>query len=117
MPYGLILLQQLYLRNIEGLEYLPRPFTCCGAFPALITFRLCGWWALVEFPEVDEGALPKLRTLDLSGCESLRTLPLSLELLPSLRELIVSDCDLTLQDSCRTNCENSSIWKSFDIQY
>ncbi len=63
MPYGLIQLQELYLCGIKGLEYLPRSFTCCGAFPALITFKLCGWWTLVEFPEVDEGALPKLRTL------------------------------------------------------
>ncbi|KAH9569575.1 hypothetical protein CY35_03G140600 [Sphagnum magellanicum] len=117
MPYGLIQLQKLYLCASEGLEYLPRSFTCCGAFPALITFELCGCWALVEFPEVDEGALPKLRTLDFSGCESLRTLPLSLELLTSFRKLIVSDCDLTLQDSCRTNCEKSSIWGRFDIQY
>jgi len=117
MPYGLIQLQELYLCSIKGLEYLPRSFTCCGAFPALITFGLHGWSTLVEFPEVDEGALPKLRTLDFSGCESLRTLPLSLELLTSLRELDVSGCDLTLQDSCRTNCEKSSIWKRFDIQY
>jgi hypothetical protein len=117
MPYGLIQLQKLYLWDIEGLEYLPRSFTCCGAFPALTTFKLCCWSTLVEFPEVDEGALPKLRTLDLSSCGSLRTLPLSLELLTSLRRLIVSDCDLTLQDSCRTNCEKSSIWRRFDIQY
>jgi len=116
MPYGLIQLQKLYLWDIEGLEYLPRSFTCCGAFPALITFELCGWSMLVEFPEVVEGALPKLRTLDLRRCYSLQTLPLSLELLPSLRKLIVSDCDLTLQASCRTNCEKSSIWRRFDIK-
>ncbi len=117
MPYGLIQLQKLSLCDIKCLEYLPRSFTCCDAFPALITFELCGWSTLVEFPEVDEGALPKLRSLDFSGCGSLRTLPLSLELLTSLRKLIVSDCDLTLQDSCRTNCEKSSIWRRFDIEY
>jgi hypothetical protein len=117
MPYGLIQLQELYLWDIEGLEHLPRSFTCCGAFPALITFQLCYLSRLVEFPEVDEGALPKLRTLDLRHCYSLQTLPLSLELLTSLRKLDVSDCDLTLQDSCRTNCEKSSIWRRFDIQY
>ncbi|KAH9569558.1 hypothetical protein CY35_03G139800 [Sphagnum magellanicum] len=38
MPYGLIQLQKLYLWDIAALEYLPRSFTCCGAFPALITF-------------------------------------------------------------------------------
>jgi len=117
MPYGLIQLQKLYLGGIKGLEYLPRSFTCCGAFPALIKFELYGWSTLVEFPEVDEGALPKLRRLDFSGCRCLRTLPRSLELLTSLRELIVIDCDLTLQDSCRTYCEKSSIWRRFDIRY
>ncbi|KAH9569582.1 hypothetical protein CY35_03G140900 [Sphagnum magellanicum] len=117
MPYWLIQLQKLYLCDIRGLEYLPRSFTCCGAFPALITFKLHVWTTLLEFPEVDEGALPKLQTLDFSACESLRTLPRSLELLTSLRKLIVADCDRTLQDFCRTNCEKSSIWRKFDIQY
>jgi Leucine-rich repeat (LRR) protein len=117
MPCRFIQLQELGLCGIKGLEYLPRSFTCCGAFPALITFQLCGWSTLVEFPEVDEGALPKLRTLDFSSCKSLRTLPLSLELLTSLRKLILSYCDLTLNDSCKTNCEKSLIWRRFDIQY
>jgi hypothetical protein len=117
MPCQFIQLQELDLCVNGGLEYLPRSFTCSGAFPALITFKLCWWRTLVEFPEVDEGALPKLRTLDLRGCGSLRTLPLSLELLTSLRKLIVSECDLTLQDSCRTNCEKSSIWRRFDILF
>jgi Leucine-rich repeat (LRR) protein len=78
MPYQFIQLQELHLLDFKRLEYLPRSFTCCGAFPALIKFRIwaCSW--LVEFPEVDEGALPKLRTLDFSGCLSLGTLPLSL---------------------------------------
>ncbi len=117
MPYWFTQLQELDLWGFESLEYLPSSFTCRGAFPALIKFRLRACPRLVEFPEVHEGALPQLQTLDFSGCESLGTLPLSLEVLTSLRKLIVSDCDLTLQDSCRTNCENSSIWRRFDIQY
>jgi hypothetical protein len=99
------------------LEYFPRSFTCSGAFPALINFQIIGCESLVEFPEVDEGALPKLQNLDFSGCLFLGTLPLSLEVLSCLRNLILWDCDLTLQDSCRTNCEKSSIWRRFDIQY
>ncbi len=117
MPYWFKQLQELDLWGFESLEYLPSSFTCFGAFPALIKFQLGGCSTLVEFPEVHEGALPKLQTLDFSGCESLGTLPLSLELLPSLRKLILLGCDLTLQDSCRTNCEKSSIWRRFDIQY
>jgi Leucine-rich repeat (LRR) protein len=117
MPYWFIQLEYLDLWGFRSLEYLPRSFTCHGAFPALREFRVSHCWRLVEFPEVDEGALPKLQTLDFSGCESLGTLPLSLEVLTSLRNLILWDCDLTLQDSCRTNCETSSIWRRFDIQY
>jgi len=117
MPYWFIQLQDLDLWGFQSLESLPRPFTCRGAFPALREFRLCHCWRLVEFPEVDEGALPKLETLDFSGCASLGTLPLSLEVLTSLRNLILCDCDQTLKDSCRTNCEMSSIWKRFDIRY
>jgi Leucine-rich repeat (LRR) protein len=117
MPYWFIQLQDLDLWGFESLEYLPRSFTCRGAFPALREIRLCHCWRLVEFPEVDEGALPKLETLDFSGCASLGTLPRSLEVLTSLRNLILWDCEETLKDSCRTNCEKSSIWRRFDIRY
>jgi hypothetical protein len=116
MPYQCIQLQELHLCCLESLEYLPRSFTCCGAFPALIRFQLHDC-LLVEFPEADEGALPKLQTLDFTGPYSLGSLPLSLEVLTSLRELILWECQDTLKDSCRTNCEKSSIWRSFDIQY
>jgi hypothetical protein len=117
MPYQFIKLQELDLWNFQGLEYLPRSFTCCGAFPALRNFRLRFCSTFVEFPEVDEGALPKLQALDFSGCESLRTLPLSLEVLTSLRELILLECQDTLLDSCEKNCEESSMWKRFHIKW
>jgi len=117
MPYWFIQLQELDLFGLESLKYLPKSFTQCGSFPALIKFRLCCCSSLVKFPEVYEGALPKLRTLDFSGCGSLGTLPLSLEVLTSLKNLIVWDCDLRIRESCRTNCENSLIWKRFDIRY
>ncbi len=116
MPFWFIQLQELHL-SCWSLEYLPRSFTCCDAFPALIKFEICGGQSLVEFPEVDEGALPKLRTLDFSGCDSLGTLPLSLKVLTSLKKLNVCFCLYTLQDSCRANCEKSSIWRRFDIEY
>jgi len=116
MPRWCIQLQELHLCCLESLEYLPRSFTCCGAFPALIRFRL-HYCLLVEFPEVDEGALPKLQTLDFTGPDSLGSLPLSLEVLTSSRELILWECQDTLKDSSRTNCEKSSIWRSFDIRY
>jgi hypothetical protein len=98
------------------LEYLPRSFTCCGAFPALVRIRLDFCGKLVEFPEVDEGALPRLQILDLSFCYSLRSLPLSLELLTSFRELDLFRSEKAF-DSCRTNCEKSPIWRRLYIRY
>ncbi len=117
MPYWFIQLETLKLWSSGSLEYLPRSFTCRGAFPALREFGLCFCSRLVECPEVDEGALPKLRTLEFNSCESLGTLPLSLEVLTSLRKLSLLDCEDTLRDSCRKNCEKSSIWRRFDIRY
>jgi len=117
MAYSLKQLQELHLVGLIDLEYLPRSFTCCDAFPALIVCRINSCWSLVEFPDVDEGALPKLRTLDFACCDSLRTLPLSLEVLTSLRNLIVVLCKETVIDSCRINREKSSIWRSFHINY
>jgi hypothetical protein len=107
IPYWFKQLQELELWGFESLEYLPSSFTCLCDFPALIKFQL--WWCLtiVEVPEVHKGALPQLRTLDFSGCEYLGTLPLSFEVLTSLRKLIVSDSDLRVKDSCRKYCEKS----------
>jgi len=117
MPYWCNQLQKLHSWCFKSLEYLPSSFTCHGAFPALVKFQLCRCSTLVKFPEVHEGALPKLRTLDFTACTSLATLPLSLQLLSSLRKLILLNCDPTLKNSCRKNCENSSIWRRFDIKY
>jgi Leucine-rich repeat (LRR) protein len=114
MAYRCIQLQQLELRS-SLLKHIPTSFTHYGAFPSLISLKLsCA--KLVEFPEVEKDALPTLRTLDLTGCWSLKSLPLSLKQLTKLSNLIVEYCDDTLKDSCRTNCETSSIWRKFHIQ-
>jgi len=110
-----IQLQELELR-CSMLEYLPRSFTCCGAFPALIRLQLSSS-LLLQFPEVDEGAMCKLRILNLSNCRRLETLPLSLQLLTSLRSLIIVGCNKKLKNCCRTNCESSAIWRKLHILY
>jgi hypothetical protein len=115
LPHWFIHLERLEIGSIY-LEYLSRSFTCRGAFPALINCRLFHCSSLAEFPEVDEGALPKLRTLEFDWCRSLETLPLSLEVLTSLRRLILSFVDERLIDSCRRNCEKSTLWSKLDIQ-
>jgi hypothetical protein len=100
---------------MERLEYLPKSFTSCNAFPALIKFKIILCENIVEFPEVDGGALPNLRTLGFILCHSLGSLPLSLQLLPSLRKMLVLYCGETMKDSCRINCEKSSIWRSLAL--
>ncbi|KAH9543643.1 hypothetical protein CY35_13G076300 [Sphagnum magellanicum] len=116
MPHAFKQLKWLELGCTE-LEYLPRSFTCCGAFPALIYLLLYCCVNLVEFPEVDEGALPKLQTLDFYDCYSLKRLPLSMEFLTSLKNLLLSGCNkTTLKDSCWRNCEKSLVWRRFNIR-
>jgi hypothetical protein len=72
MPQVFAQLQELHLR-CEGLEYLPASFTCPQGFPALLELAICA--DVVEFLEVAKGAFPKLRTLNLSFCESLGSFP------------------------------------------
>jgi Leucine-rich repeat (LRR) protein len=112
MAYSLKQLQELNLM-LKSLKYLPRSFTYCDAFPALIIFRMYYSFHLVEFPEVDEGALPKLRAIEIDLCTSLRTLPLSLEKLPSLETLCLLNCGQTVENCCRINSEKSAIWRKF----
>jgi hypothetical protein len=79
MAYSLKQLQKFVLNDLPRLEYLPKSFTSRGAFPALVSFYIKYCSSLVEFPEVDKGALPNLRKLVFKMCDSLETLPLSLE--------------------------------------
>jgi len=113
MAYCFRQLQTLRLFDLSSLEHLPNSFTCCGAFPSLIEFEITFCSSLVEFPEVGEGALPKLESIYVEDCESLETFPLSLEVLTSLRSLIVRNCEKRLEKSCRMNCEKSSKWRKF----
>jgi Leucine-rich repeat (LRR) protein len=115
MPHWCIQLQQLQLSQFDytpnRFKYLPKSFTRCGAFPALIILKIyCS--GLVEFPEVEDGALSKLRILQFGDCYSLKTLPLSLNYLTSLKKLILSDCPETLYESCMQNCEKAAVWRT-----
>jgi Leucine-rich repeat (LRR) protein len=111
MPHWCIQLQQLEIGNIKSLEYLPKSFTRCGSFPALINLKIhCT--SLVEFPEVEDGALSKLRILEFGYCYSLETLPLSLNYLTSLKKLILYTCPKALYESCMQNCEKAAVWRT-----
>jgi hypothetical protein len=112
MPHWCIQLQQLQIDNFcKGLKYLPKSFTRCGAFPALINLKLhCT--GLVEFPEVEDGALSKLRILQFGYCHSLKTLPLSLNYLTSLKKLILFNCPKIHNIPCMQNCEKKVICRT-----
>jgi hypothetical protein len=111
MPHWCKQLQQLEINNDSSLKYLPDSFTRCGAFPALINLRIqCT--GLVEFPEVEDGALSKLRILQFGFCVSLKRLPLSLNYLTSLKKLIMSTNMERLHNYCMQNCEKVAIWRT-----
>jgi Leucine-rich repeat (LRR) protein len=121
MAYWFTQLEVLQLWGSDCMQRLPRSFTSTNAFPALVNFELIVCFTLLEFPEVEQGALPKLQTLKFFGCASLQSLPLSLELLINLRKLtliylIYTPNISSLIHSCRINCENSWIWKKFVIE-
>jgi Leucine-rich repeat (LRR) protein len=95
-----------------SIEKLPQSFTHRGAFPALNLFNL-GQSKIVEFPEVEEGAMPKLQWLDFDNCISLHTLPISISLLTSIQTINFGSKNEKLMTSCQTNFSNSPIRKSF----
>ncbi|KAH8950442.1 hypothetical protein BDL97_10G085300 [Sphagnum fallax] len=110
MPHWCMQLQQLEIDNSRSLKYLPKSFTRCGAFPALINLKI-SCESLVEFPEVEDGALSKLRILQFSCCYSLKTLPLSLKYLTSLKNLNLQACPEKLYESCMQNSEKAAVWR------
>jgi hypothetical protein len=111
IPCRCMQLQELELYS-STLKSLPASFTARGAFPALVQLTLsCP--NLVTFPEVEEGAFPKLQILDMSGCQSRRSIisARSVELLCSLsmRNFIVENCEWYIS-------EMSSTWEKRDIK-
>jgi hypothetical protein len=97
-----------------SIKELPQSFTHGGAFPALTLFNL-QQSKLVEFPEVEEGAMPKLQSLNFDGCEFLHTLPTSISFLTTIQTITLESKNEKLITSCKTNFRNSIIWKSFIV--
>ncbi|CAM6013286.1 unnamed protein product, partial [Sphagnum balticum] len=88
-------LKYLSLDGCENLAYLPSGVVDLTS----LQLELFQCDSFVEFPEVEQGALPKLQTLEFNSCESLDSLPLSLDVLTSLTKLSLLDCKDTLRDS------------------
>jgi Leucine-rich repeat (LRR) protein len=97
-----------------SIKELPQSFTHRGAFPALNLFNL-GQSKIVEFPEVEEGAMPKLQWLDFDDFIFLHTLPASISLLTSIQTIILGSKNEKLMTSCKTNFRNSTIQKTFIV--
>ncbi|KAH8956553.1 hypothetical protein BDL97_07G045100 [Sphagnum fallax] len=97
-----------------SIKELPQSFTHRGAFPALTLFNL-GQSQLAEFPELEEGAMPKLQWLDFDDCAFLHTLPASISLLTSIQTINLGTKNEKLITSCKANFTNLPIWKSFHV--
>lgn len=70
---GLKNLVNLDLSDCAGLESLPATFGRKDAFPALEKLMLCACDKVASFPELEDGAMPCLKFLDLSGWVQLDT--------------------------------------------
>jgi hypothetical protein len=106
-------LGSLFLRL--SIKELPQSFTRRGAFPALKFFDL-RQSGLAKFPEVEEGAMPKLQCLDFDEC-ILHTLPASISLLTSIQTINLGSKNEKLITSCKANFTNLPISKSFNVDW
>jgi hypothetical protein len=97
-----------------SIKELPQSFTHRGAFPALNLFNL-RQSKIAEFPEVEEGAMPKLQWLDFHDCIFLHTLPASISLLTSIQTINLGSKNEKLMTSCKTNFRNSTVRKTFIV--
>jgi Leucine-rich repeat (LRR) protein len=88
-------LKMLSTLNIIGcklIKKLPDSFTSADAFPSLKELN-CLDSGLVEFPEVADGAMPKLQTLNLDTT-NMKTLPDTLIYLTNLEVVYIHHNDL-----------------------
>lgn len=85
-------LVMLDLTDCSELKSLPATLGRKGAFPALEGLWLFGCDKVASFPELEDGAMPCLKYLDLAGWCQLDSLPRSLASLNNLRFLGLSLC-------------------------
>jgi len=108
-------LPRLFLLVLNlSIKELPQSFTHRGAFPALDSFNLEGS-QLIEFPRVEEDAMPKLHRLNFDDCKFLHTLPASISLLTSIQTINLGSKNEKLMNFCKTNFRNSAIGKTFIV--
>ncbi len=81
------MLSTLSIRRCKSIKKLPDSFTSSDAFPSLEEFD-CFGSGLVEFLEVEDGAMPKLQILNLDGTD-IASLPDTLIYLKNLKVVYV----------------------------
>nr|POF24544.1 putative disease resistance protein [Quercus suber] len=106
------------LPNLRMLKLLSNSFSgrkmVCSSdgFPRLHILEIHDLDNLEEW-RVEEGALPSLRRLIISGCRELKMLPEGLQYVTSLKELVVEDMPETFED--RIEQDNGDDW--YKIQH
>jgi len=91
------MLSILSIKKCNLIKKLPNSFTSSDAFPSLKEFD-CSSSGLVEFPEVEDGAMPMLQILNLDDTH-VKSLPNTLIYLKNLK--IVYICEDRFDDCCK----------------
>jgi Leucine-rich repeat (LRR) protein len=90
------MLSTLTIWKCQSIKKLPNSFTSSDAFPSLKILD-CSALGLVEFSEVEDGAMPKLQILNLN-CENMKK-PDTLINLKNLKEVYI--CEFRFDDLCK----------------
>ncbi len=101
-------LSTLTIRCCRSIKKLPDSFTSSDAFPSLKELD-CSSFGLVEFSEVENGAMPMLQILNLDHTH-IKNLPNTLIYLKNLK--VVYICEDGFDDLCK-KFENSCLSKKF----
>jgi Leucine-rich repeat (LRR) protein len=99
------MLSILSIDNCKSIKKLPNSFTSSDAFPSLKELN-CSNSGLVEFPEVEDGAMPKLRILNLDET-NIQSLPNTLIYLKNLQ--VVYICEYRFDDLWN-NFQDTWLW-------
>jgi Leucine-rich repeat (LRR) protein len=105
------MLSTLCIEDCKLIKQLPVSFTSSDAFPSLNELN-CSRTGLVEFSEVEDGAMPKLQILNLN-CVDIKSLPDTLIYLKSLKVVYIPKDRF---DALRKNFKNTWLLSKFILK-